>query len=79
MKKVTGLGGVFFKAEDRDALLDWYRQHLGIDCAEYGFSFLWRLFDWESVGDKSRGYFLFIPWGDHSAPATRAQPASRPR
>jgi hypothetical protein len=50
------------------------------------FSFLWRFFRWENVGDKSRGYFLFIPWGDHSEPKkdtprrpTGAQPALRPQ
>lgn len=31
MKRVVGLGGVFFKAEDRDRLMGWYRDHLGID------------------------------------------------
>lgn len=30
MAKVTGLGGVFFKAEDPQALREWYREHLGI-------------------------------------------------
>jgi hypothetical protein len=29
-----------------------------------GFSFLWRFFRWERKGDKTRGHFLFIPWGD---------------
>jgi len=53
------------------------------------FSFLWRLFNWESVGDKSRGHFLFIPWGDDfDEPArekdkarrsTGVQPVSRPQ
>lgn len=28
---VTGLGGVFFRARDPDALAAWYRDHLGID------------------------------------------------
>jgi hypothetical protein len=30
MARVTGIGGVFFKAQDRPALLEWYRDHLGI-------------------------------------------------
>jgi glyoxylase I family protein len=28
--KVTGIGGVFFRAKDPDALADWYKKHLGV-------------------------------------------------
>jgi catechol 2,3-dioxygenase-like lactoylglutathione lyase family enzyme len=31
MEKVTGIGGVFFKADDAPKLRDWYRDNLGID------------------------------------------------
>ena len=31
MEKITGIGGVFFKAEDAEALRRWYGEHLGID------------------------------------------------
>jgi predicted enzyme related to lactoylglutathione lyase len=30
MERVTGIGGVFFRAEDPDALAAWYEQHLGV-------------------------------------------------
>ncbi|NIS28139.1 VOC family protein, partial [candidate division KSB1 bacterium] len=30
IKRVTGIGGIFFKAEDTDLLNAWYRKHLGI-------------------------------------------------
>lgn len=36
MKRVTGIGGVFFKARDPKALGEWYRKHLGIDVSEWG-------------------------------------------
>lgn len=36
MKRVTGIGGVFFKARDAEALRAWYRKHLGMDIAEWG-------------------------------------------
>lgn len=36
MKRVTGIGGVFFKAKDPAKLHAWYRQHLGIDVQEWG-------------------------------------------
>ena len=36
MKRVTGIGGIFFKAKDPVALRDWYKKHLGIDVQEWG-------------------------------------------
>lgn len=36
MKRVTGIGGVFFKAKDPSALQSWYKRHLGIDVQEWG-------------------------------------------
>ena len=36
MKRVTGIGGIFFKARDPAALLAWYKKHLGIDVQEWG-------------------------------------------
>jgi predicted enzyme related to lactoylglutathione lyase len=33
MERVTGIGGVFFKANDRAGLLAWYREHLGLRSA----------------------------------------------
>lgn len=42
MKKVTGIGGVFFKCKDLDKAKEWYKTHLGIDAGPYGTSFEWR-------------------------------------
>jgi predicted enzyme related to lactoylglutathione lyase len=36
MKRVTGIGGVFFKAKDPAALRAWYKNHLGIDVQTWG-------------------------------------------
>lgn len=36
MKRVIGIGGVFFKAENPKALNEWYTKHLGFDINEYG-------------------------------------------
>lgn len=36
MKRVTGIGGIFFKSEDPKALGAWYRDHLGLDVCEWG-------------------------------------------
>lgn len=36
MKRVTGIGGIFFKANDAPALQAWYKLHLGIDVQPWG-------------------------------------------
>jgi predicted enzyme related to lactoylglutathione lyase len=36
MKRVTGIGGVFFKSKDPKALGEWYRTHLGLNVEEWG-------------------------------------------
>ena len=36
MKRVTGIGGIFFQAKDPVALREWYRRHLGIDVQPWG-------------------------------------------
>jgi len=42
-ERVTGIGGIFFKAADKAKLLDWYRDHLGVDVQEWGgATFEWR-------------------------------------
>lgn len=43
MEKVTGIGGISFKAGDPKSLRDWYRDHLGVPIDEsYGYaSFEW--------------------------------------
>ena len=45
MKKVTGIGGIFFKCKDPKAINNWYKTHLGFDTSPYGTSFEWRQID----------------------------------
>src|SRR5256885_2716380 len=33
---VTGIGGLFFRSQDPDALKRWYCEHLGVGCGDYG-------------------------------------------
>ena len=43
MKRVTGIGGVFFKTEDPEKLKAWYQKHLGLIPDSDGYiSFRWR-------------------------------------
>lgn len=41
-KRVTGLGGVFFKAKNPKELVAWYAKHLGLKTDEYGSTFWWK-------------------------------------
>lgn len=45
MKKVTGIGGVFFKCKDPQKMKEWYATHLGLTTNEYGATFEWRADD----------------------------------
>lgn len=42
LKRVTGIGGFFFRAKDPKALTAWYGKHLGLDTNEYGCTFWWK-------------------------------------
>lgn len=42
MKRVTGIGGIFFKSSDPEQIKDWYKNHLGLDTDAYGCMFLWK-------------------------------------
>lgn len=51
MKRVTGIGGIFFKAKDPKTMQAWYKQHLGIDVQEWGGA----AFDWLDANGKPTG------------------------
>ncbi|MDP4291832.1 MAG: VOC family protein [Bacteroidota bacterium] len=60
MKRVTGIGGVFFKCKDPDKMKEWYNIHLGLVNDEYGTSFEWRQCD--DVSKK--GFTIWSPFTD---------------
>jgi len=41
-KRVTGIGGVFFKTENPKSTKDWYNKHLGLNTDDYGCTFWWK-------------------------------------
>src|SRR5580704_10810585 len=51
MNRVTGIGGIFFKARDPKALQEWYREHLGIDVQSWGGT----AFDWADADGAPLG------------------------
>jgi predicted enzyme related to lactoylglutathione lyase len=51
MKRVTGIGGIFFSARDPAALRAWYQAHLGIDVQDWGGA----AFRWVDAQDRPAG------------------------
>lgn len=41
-KRVTGIGGIFFKSENPNETKDWYKNHLGLNTDDYGCTFWWK-------------------------------------
>ncbi len=54
MNRVTGIGGIFFKAKDPESLRDWYRQHLGIKLEAWGGSVMFT-----NIGENNPGYQIW--------------------
>lgn len=58
MKKVTGIGGIFFKCKDPEKVKEWYKANLGLQTDEYGTSFEWR----EGEDPKKMGFTQWSPF-----------------
>jgi predicted enzyme related to lactoylglutathione lyase len=57
MKRVTGIGGIFFKCKDPEAVKEWYSKHLGIESDKYG-----AVFKWQQEEGASPGYTVWNPF-----------------
>jgi len=42
MKRVTGIGGLFFKTNNPKETKAWYKKHLGFNTDDYGCTFWWK-------------------------------------
>lgn len=60
MKKVTGIGGIFFKCKDPNKMKEWYKTHLGLDTTDYGATFEWR----EDADPTKKGSTTWTPFTD---------------
>jgi catechol 2,3-dioxygenase-like lactoylglutathione lyase family enzyme len=72
MKRVTGIGGVFFKSKDPKALGAWYKTHLGIDVLDWGGA----AFQWKAA-DNPEGDGTTI-WCPFAADTTYFAPSEAP-
>lgn len=55
--RVTGIGGIFFKAKDPAALKAWYSKNLGLQMGEYGSNFEW----YQGMDSTKKGFTLWAP------------------
>jgi predicted enzyme related to lactoylglutathione lyase len=60
MKRVIGIGGIFFKCKDKDKLNAWYGKHLGLETSDYGTNFEWRHAD----DPDKKGSTVWSPFKD---------------
>lgn len=59
-KKVTGIGGIFFKCEEPDKMKDWYGKNLGLITNQYGALFEFR----KSDKPAEKGYLNWSPFDE---------------
>lgn len=60
MKRVTGIGGIFFKCKDPGKMNEWYKMHLGLNTNQYG-----AVFEWRQADDSTKkGFSQWSPFAE---------------
>ncbi len=59
-KKVTGIGGIFFKCKDPKKMREWYATNLGLNTNQYGAVFEWR----QGADTSKKGFTQWSPFTD---------------
>lgn len=70
MKKVTGIGGIFFKSKDPKKMTEWYQKNLGLNTNPYGATFEW----FEGDDNTQKGQTQWTPFPEttkYFAPSTK--------
>ena len=60
VRKVTGIGGIFFKCKDPKKLREWYGTHLGLNTNQYGAVFEWR----QGTDTAKKGFTQWSPFSE---------------
>ncbi len=58
LKRVTGIGGIFFKCADPQKMREWYKTHLGLNTNPYGTVFEWR----HATDSSKKGFSQWSPF-----------------
>ena len=57
-KRVTGVGGVFFKCSEPSKTKEWYQKHLGFETDQWGATFSFR----KNENPNEKGYLQWSPF-----------------
>ena len=60
MKRVTSIGGIFFKCKDTNKMKEWYKKHLGLNTDQYGAVFEW----WQGADSTKKGFTQWSPFAE---------------
>ena len=60
VKRVTSIGGIFFKCKDPKKIREWYGTHLGLNTNKYGTVFEWR----QGTDSSKKGFTQWSPFRD---------------
>jgi predicted enzyme related to lactoylglutathione lyase len=58
IKRVTGIGGIFFKCKDPKKVREWYQTHLGLNTNQYGTVFEW----YQGADSTKKGFSQWSPF-----------------
>jgi predicted enzyme related to lactoylglutathione lyase len=62
IRKVTGIGGIFFKCRDPKKVRDWYKTNLGLQTNAYGAVFEWR----QGADTMQKGFTQWSPFKEQT-------------
>jgi predicted enzyme related to lactoylglutathione lyase len=60
MKKVTGIGGIFFKCKEPKKVREWYQTNLGLNTNQYGAVFEW----YQGADSTKKGFTQWSPFNE---------------
>lgn len=60
VKKVTGIGGIFFKCKDPKKIKEWYKTNLGLNTNQYGAVFEW----YQGADSTKKGFTQWSPFNE---------------
>lgn len=70
MKRVTGIGGIFFKCKDPNKMKEWYQTHLGLNANKHG-----AVFEWYQGADSTKKGFT--QWGPFNETTKYFEPSTK--
>ena len=70
IRKVTGIGGLFFKCKDPGKMREWYKTNLGLNTNQYG-----AVFEWHQGADSTKKGFT--QWSPFNEKTTYFEPSTK--